>query len=140
MARKGQVALFAGKFIPEGWALCNGKNGTPNIPNMVYDEYGNTIRYFVATQDHEDFYIGFIYPTVTNYVPNGWLLCDGKTMSIHAYSGLYSLLMSTYGGDSKNTFCLPKIGKFKSDNDTYSGENFIRYMICATTGSYPSRG
>ncbi|MBB3841578.1 microcystin-dependent protein [Runella defluvii] len=139
MARKGQVALFVGKFIPKDWALCNGKNGTPNIPDTVYDKYGNTIRYLVATQDHEDYYIGFIYPTVIDYAPIGWELCDGKIMNIQDNLYLYSLLSETYNGDSRNTFYLPKIGKFKSDNKTYSGDNFIHYMICVD-GIYPRLG
>ncbi|AYQ33309.1 phage tail protein [Runella sp. SP2] len=139
MARKGQIALFAGNFTPKGWALCNGENGTPNIPDMVYDEYDNTISYFVATEDHEDFYLGFIYPTATDFAPNGWSFCDGQLMDINQNTALFSLLGPTYGGDMRKTFGLPKIAKLKTNNATDSGKNFIRYIICTRSGGFPWR-
>jgi len=41
--------------------------------------------------------------------PNGWLPCDGRLLPIASNTGLFSLLMTTYGGDGKTTFGLPDV-------------------------------
>ena len=46
-------------------------------------------------------YVGF------NYAPNGWMQCDGQTLSISQYTALFSLLGTTYGGNGQTTFNLP---------------------------------
>ena len=40
--------------------------------------------------------------------PNGWLVCDGSTVSRSAYSDLFKIIGTTYGsGNSNTTFTLP---------------------------------
>ena len=136
MARKGQIALFAGNFVPQGWARCDGENGTPNVPSLVYNEYEDTLSYIVATEDHDDFYLGFIYPTALEFAPKGWSFCDGQIMNLSQNTALFSLLGCNYGGNGKDTFGLPEIAKIKSgDGD----KNVIRYMINTTNGRFPRR-
>lgn len=48
-------------------------------------------------------YFGF------NFVPMGWAICDGHTLSVVQNSALYSLLGFTYGGDGVNNFGLPDL-------------------------------
>ena len=44
-----------------------------------------------------------------NFAPTGWALCAGQLMSISQSTALFSLLGTTYGGDGKSTFGLPKL-------------------------------
>jgi microcystin-dependent protein len=44
-----------------------------------------------------------------NYAPRGWALCNGATLQIYQNQALYSLLLNTFGGDGRTTFCLPDL-------------------------------
>lgn len=44
-----------------------------------------------------------------NWVPQGWMACEGQPLSIAQYTALYSLLGTTYGGDGKTNFNLPNL-------------------------------
>ena len=52
-------------------------------------------------------FIGEIRAFGFNYVPRGWLLCDGAALPIRQYTALFSLLGTAYGGDGQTTFNLP---------------------------------
>ena len=43
------------------------------------------------------------------YAPAGWAFCDGQLLSVDDFSGLYSLIGTTYGGDGVVTFALPDL-------------------------------
>ena len=48
-----------------------------------------------------DMPLGTVLPIATESVPEGWMLCDGREISIEDYQGLYDLIGTTYGaGDS----------------------------------------
>jgi microcystin-dependent protein len=57
----------------------------------------------------EDGIIGMITAVPFNFVPQGWLLCDGSTVSIREYTALYATLGIRYGGDGQATFGLPDL-------------------------------
>ena len=44
-----------------------------------------------------------------NFAPKGWAFCQGQTLSIQAYTALFSLLGTTYGGNGISTFQLPDL-------------------------------
>jgi microcystin-dependent protein len=44
-----------------------------------------------------------------NFAPKGWAFCSGQLMPISQNTALFSLLGTTYGGDGKSTFALPKM-------------------------------
>lgn len=44
-----------------------------------------------------------------NWVPDGWMACEGQELSIQANTVLYSLLGVTYGGNGTSTFKLPDL-------------------------------
>jgi microcystin-dependent protein len=52
-------------------------------------------------------FIGEIRFVGFNFAPQGWLPCDGRLMSISQNTALFSLLLTTFGGDGKTTFALP---------------------------------
>ena len=43
------------------------------------------------------------------FAPKNWALCNGQLMGINQNQALFSLLMTTYGGDGRNTFGLPNM-------------------------------
>jgi microcystin-dependent protein len=56
-----------------------------------------------------DAFIGEVRLFGGDYAPDGWLPCDGRTLSISEYSTLYTLIGTTYGGDGRSTFALPDL-------------------------------
>ena len=44
-----------------------------------------------------------------NWVPDGWMACEGQELSIQTNTALYSLLGVTYGGNGTSTFKLPDL-------------------------------
>ena len=52
--------------------------------------------------------IGVIRLFAGSVAPNGWLVCNGDTVSRSAYSDLFKVIGTTYGaGNSNSTFTLP---------------------------------
>lgn len=59
-----------------------------------------------------DAYVGEIRIFAGSFIPSGWLLCDGSTVTIQQYQALAAVIGMTYGGDSRTNFKLPDlIGK-----------------------------
>lgn len=57
-----------------------------------------------------DGYYGEIRAFGFNYVPQGWLLCDGSQVSIQQYAALYTLIGTSYGpSDGRTYFTLPDL-------------------------------
>ncbi|MCP3944654.1 MAG: tail fiber protein [Desulfobacteraceae bacterium] len=44
---------------------------------------------------------------VTDIEAGGWMLCDGRTLDPKKYPELFGVLGGIYGGDQKDTFCIP---------------------------------
>lgn len=42
-------------------------------------------------------------------IPDGWLACDGSSLSIANYDALYTIIGTTFGGDGVQTFNLPDL-------------------------------
>src|SRR3954471_11827442 len=64
------------------------------------------------------------------FTPAGWLPCDGRLISIAQNQALFSLLGTTYGGDARVTFALPRLRPVSPQGPGY----FI-----AVNGAFPSR-
>jgi len=56
-----------------------------------------------------DPYLGEIRLFATDFVPRGWLPCEGQTVAINQNPALYSILGTQYGGDGVSTFQLPDL-------------------------------
>ena len=80
-----------------------------------------------------DEYLGVVKLFAGNFAPRGWAYCDGQLLSLSQNTALFSLLGTTYGGDGKSTFALPKLESVKSGKDAE-----IKYIICLE-GMYPTR-
>lgn len=55
-----------------------------------------------------DCFLGEIRIFAGDYAPEGWLLCQGQSLSVSEYQALYSVIGNTYGGDSVK-FNLPNL-------------------------------
>lgn len=53
--------------------------------------------------------LGEIIMFAGNYVPGGYALADGSTLSINQNQALFALLGTRYGGDGTTTFALPDL-------------------------------
>jgi microcystin-dependent protein len=74
-------------------------------------------------------YIGEIRIFAGNFAPNGWLFCQGQTLSIAENDTLFQLIGTTYGGDGQSTFCLPDLqGRVPLHSGQGSGlsQNYIQ--------------
>ena len=69
----------------------------------------------------------------TNANLNGWARCEGQLLSISAYSALFSLIGTTYGGNGTTNFALPDLrGRVPMSAGTQSSNT---YTIGETGGS-----
>lgn len=55
-----------------------------------------------------DGFVGEIRLFTNNFVPQGWLPCDGSIYTVAQYQVLYAVVGNQYGGDSKN-FAVPDL-------------------------------
>ncbi len=54
-------------------------------------------------------FIGEVRLVGFNFAPVSWNLCDGSSKSISAYTPLYTLIGTTYGGDGVQNFNMPDL-------------------------------
>jgi len=75
-----------------------------------------------------DEFIATVVYFAGNFVPDGWMPCDGSTLQVQQNQALFSLLGNRFGGDGIHTFSLPKIADL----------NGVKAIICVN-GIYPPR-
>ncbi|MDN5352409.1 MAG: hypothetical protein PWQ12_1329 [Clostridiales bacterium] len=68
-------------------------------------------------------FVGQISMVAGNYVPMGWLPCDGATLSIAEFQVLYAVIGNRYGGDGVQTFRLPDL---RDRIPNHRGNTFIQ--------------
>ncbi len=65
-----------------------------------------------------------------SFAPQHWIGCDGRTIPIADYPGLFSLLSNTYGGDGIKTFGVPnlidRVALGTNDDDTIGRQAYSR--------------
>jgi microcystin-dependent protein len=54
-------------------------------------------------------FVGEIRMFAGNFAPRGWAFCDGQLLAVSQNDALFSLLVTTYGGDGRSTFGLPDL-------------------------------
>lgn len=74
-------------------------------------------------------YLGTIVAWAGPWVPKGWMLCDGRQLSISQYTALFAVISNKFGGDGFRTFALPKLEHANAS---------IQYIICIE-GLFPPR-
>ena len=86
-----------------------------------------------------DEYMGAVKLFAGEFVPQRWLPCDGRLLTIDAAqqdanTALFSLLGTQFGGDGMKTFALPKMAPVATGDGTPP----LQYCICVE-GLYPQR-
>lgn len=99
-------------------------------------------RGYIPLVEHEkaEYPAGTIVSFVSLKIPQGWLECNGQTVSRSMYPKLFEVLGTTYGsGDGITTFVLPDLrGAFLRGHQTnslypqYSGNNLNEFQTHAT--------
>ncbi len=79
--------------------------------------------------------IGSLLLVAYDFVPTGWLLCNGQMLTIAQNAALFSLLGSRYGGDGTTTFAVPNMNRFPM---TSANGAPLSWIICIE-GTFPSR-
>ncbi|WP_448698501.1 phage tail protein [Mucilaginibacter sp. AW1-3] len=70
-------------------------------------------------------YLGELRVFTCGFVPVGWLACNGATLNITAYTGLYALLGTKFGGNGSTTFMLPDLrGAAMLNMGTFAGNTY----------------
>lgn len=53
--------------------------------------------------------MGTIILFAGNFAPQGWMTCEGQSLSVNQYQALFSILGTVYGGDGTTNFKLPDL-------------------------------
>ena len=73
-------------------------------------------------------FLGQIMPVGFNFAPRGWALCNGQLLAISAYSALFSLLGTAFGGNGRTDFALPDLrGRIPLHVGTGAGLNPVSW-------------
>ena len=75
-------------------------------------------------------YVGQVQAFGFGFAPRNWQPCNGQLMRISDNQPLFALLGTTYGGDGRESFGLPKIAPIAPEGPGY--------YIC-TDGEFPPR-
>lgn len=86
-----------------------------------------------------DVYLGMVQLFAFSYAPQGWLPCNGQTLSITQNQALYAILGTTYGGDGKTTFCLPNLNGYGGTVSAAPSINGFDQYYIAVQGLFPVR-
>ncbi len=81
-----------------------------------------------------DFLLAQIVLFGGNFVPRGWMACNGQQLPIAQNQALFSILGIQFGGDGKSTFALPKLAPPGGTGSAAS----LGYLICVE-GVFPAR-
>ena len=107
----GYVSAKDSEMHLEALAVSGEDAGHNNMSPYLPLNYCIALKGDRAEQDYKDVfeYTGAIRP-FANFVGDGtWLKCDGRELQIQQYSGLFSVIRYTYGGQENRTFRLPDL-------------------------------
>ena len=136
---EGELRLFAGRYIPMGWAACAGEHaGAPDLrgravagagrppsgPPQHVGDHGRGIA--VRDQDGHESILALTYLVslenqgsrplygeirafAFDFAPEGWEVCDGREFLIRNHTALFSVIGDAFGGDGRERFGLPDL-------------------------------
>ena len=106
---------FKDQIPPEGgrkYRITENPDGTSGISDVTeYQQEGTPFGAKEAMELYDGIVPpGAVIPYAGSSAPDGWLLCDGRTVSRTTYAALFAVIGITYGaGDGKSTFALPNL-------------------------------
>lgn len=75
----------------------------------------------------------------SNWVPTGYALCNGATMSISHNQALFAIIGTAYGGDGRSNFQLPDLRPKNEDGSRRDWEPGEPTQIICVQGIFPPR-
>lgn len=106
---------FKDQIPPEGgrkYRITENPDGTSGISDVTeYQQEGTPFGAKEAMELYDGIVPpGAVIPYAGSSAPDGWLLCDGRTVSRTTYAALFAVIGATYGaGDGNTTFALPDL-------------------------------
>lgn len=71
--------------------------------------------------------VGVIMDYAGDFAPDGWFLCDGRSLSRTTYSALFAVIGTKFGNDNATTFKVPDLrGRVVAGLDNMGGTNADR--------------
>ena len=104
----------------EKWVLENPAFGIAVMPvvNEKADKWEIAAQLARKLDKSEKLPVGTLIAVGGNFTPEGYLYCNGASLSASAYPELCAVIGGTYGGDGLTTFNLPDLrGRWMQDND-----------------------
>jgi len=81
-------------------------------------------------------YVGEIRLFAGGYAPEGWVLCDGRTLDIQTYGLLFSLIGTQFGGNGTTTFNVPDLrGRVPVCQNNPAQTGISRFVVGQTGGA-----
>ena len=115
-----------------------GSQNKTNYYNNKLVEHFKPVRGEIAELE-EDTPSGSIIAYTGSVDPRGWMICDGRTISIQDHESLYAVISTQFGGDGVYTFRLPDLrGSFLRGTGTnaayteYAGSSLNSIQTHAT--------
>lgn len=68
------------------------------------------------------------------YAPLNWSICNGQTLALRAYTALYAIIGTNYGGDGTSTFKLPDL-QGRTIVGAGQGVGLTNYDLGVSTGT-----
>ncbi len=121
LGQKGGAEVSSAKAVQVPVNAAQGAKTTPLPNNRSYDNRSPwlAVNYIIALEGlypqqdggggWSEEMIGEIILWPIRWAPDGWLICDGRTLQIQQYQPLFAILGTTYGGDGRTNFNLPDL-------------------------------
>lgn len=94
-----------------------------SMDNKMYLELKRELKTEIAKLKDEVCPVGTIQAFAFNRIPNGWMICDGRSLDPEVHSELFRAIGTTFGGDGKISFAIPDLrGRFIRGWSTPKGD------------------
>lgn len=105
---------FKDQIPPEGgrkYRITENPDGTSGISDVTeYQQEGTPFGAKEAMELYDGIVPpGAVIPYAGSSAPDGWLLCDGRTLQSDRYPELYAAIGTTYGQNKPGSFKLPDL-------------------------------
>ena len=94
------------------------------MDNKMYLELKQELKEEIAKLKNEVCPVGTIQAFAFNRIPNGWMICDGRSLDPKVHNELFLAIGTTFGGDGEISFVIPDLrGRFVRGWNSGDGNN-----------------
>jgi len=80
-----------------------------SVENRAFLELKKEFKEKLEKQKEKVCPIGTIQAFAYNFIPKGWMLCDGRKLNPKVHKELFRAIGTTFGGDGNNYFTIPDL-------------------------------